>query len=84
MYPVTSTSNDYQSNDPYRCMPAGADAKTYATIASFLSTKKLSGNTALKDFTCGYGYTTRVPLSEIPPDLPLRAGLSAEVTVDVR
>jgi hypothetical protein len=56
MTPVTSTSLDYQSNDPYRCMAAGGDARTMQAIASFQQQNGIAGNTELQAFACTNDY----------------------------
>lgn len=58
MQPVLSTSLDFQSNDPYRCMAAGGDASTLNNIANFQTKNILPSNTELQAFACTNDYAT--------------------------
>lgn len=56
MYPVMSTNLNYSASDPYRCMAAGGDSATIASIASFQSQHSIAGNNSLQPFACTNNY----------------------------
>lgn len=65
MYPVTSTGNDYDSKNPYRCQAAGADKTLYNSINTFQTNHGLTPNTALEKFVCTNNYDTTIGTSKV-------------------
>ncbi|MEM7360787.1 MAG: thaumatin family protein [Pseudomonadota bacterium] len=58
MEPVLANTLDYQSDDPYRCMGAGADAATMNNIFAFQKTNSLPSNADLLPFACTNDYSS--------------------------
>lgn len=56
MSPVLAKNLDYQSADPYRCMPAGGDGSAIKAIQTYQKAKGLTGNGSLANFACSNNY----------------------------
>ncbi len=65
MYPVTSTGNDYESSDPYRCQAAGGGSEIYGDINTFQTQNGLTPNKELEKFVCTNDYDTTLGTSKV-------------------